>query len=599
MSSVTEALQQALRQHQAGRLDEAERGYRSVIRIDPRQPDALHLLGIVQQQRGDATSAVGYIRRAIRENPHAAVFHSNLAAAHKARGELNEARACLEEAVRLDPGLADAHYNLGTVLKELGELDRATGALHRTLELEPAHAEAHNNLGIVLAERGRLDEAIAGYRRAIVCRPNYAEAYNNLGTVLSKAGDAEAGRDCYETASRMDPGYTEPLVNLGNSFRDAGDAATAERHYRAALARQRRPDALNNLGVALKDQGRFREALALFDEVVTCEPEHAAAHVNRAFVQRLLGDFPAGWEGFAWRRKTDPLTPAIPGPVWDGSPLHAKTLGIHAEQGVGDQVMFASCVPEIAETAARCVLQCDPRLVPLFARSFPGVEVVGESSEWNSNASPLPQCDAHVLMGSLLQFARPTPDAFPARHSFLKPDLERVRRWRQRYVELPGRLAVGISWRGGHLPETQRQRSIGLKRWTPVLRVPDVTFVNLQYGDCTAELAEAAAATGVTIHDWDDADPLHDLDDFAAQVAALDLVVSIDNSTVHFAGALGVPCWVLVPFVPDWRWMLDREDSPWYYSLRLFRQPSAGRWEGVIDALCRQLCGLVDRAETG
>ncbi|MFQ5734683.1 MAG: tetratricopeptide repeat protein, partial [Planctomycetaceae bacterium] len=577
MPSVAQSLQQALQQHQAGELGDAERTYHSILRLDPRQPDALHLLGVVQHQRGDARSAVDSIRRAIRENPQAAAFHSNLAAAHKALGDLDAARECLEDAVRLDPDFPDAHYNLGTVLKDLECYDAAAEALERTLTLDPGHAEAHNNLGIVLAAGKQPERAIASYRRAIICRPKYAEAYNNLGAALAVAGQIESARECLEESLRLDPDYVQARVNLANSFRDAGDAVTAERHYRAALQRDPRPDTLNNLGVALKDQGRFDEALSLFHQVVKLDPEHVSGQVNRSFVRRLLGEFPAGWDGFEWRLQADPDARQFPQPAWDGSPMPERTLLIHAEQGVGDQVMFASCVAEVAETVGRCILECDPRLAPLLQRSLPGVRVVGESSR-----TPSLDCHARIAMGSILRIARPTLGAFPAHHSFLTPDAERVRKWRQRLADLPGKLTVGVSWRGGSSPELRRRRTIDLNRWKPILTVPGVTFVNLQYGDCAAEIAEFCKSVDVTIHDWDDADPSRDLDGFAAQTAALDLVISVDNATVHFAGGLGVPCWTLLPAVPDWRWMLKRDDSPWYPCMRLFRQSRGGDWTDAL-----------------
>lgn len=672
MPSIAQSLQQALRQHQQGRLADAERIYRSIIRIDPKQPDALHLLGVAQQQRGNARSAADYIGRAVALKPHAAAFHANLAAAHKSLGDLDAAKERLEEAIRLDPNFADAHYNLGTVLKDLDRPDDAAAALRNTIQLDPGHTEAHNNLGIVLASQGRWDEAVACYRAAIEHRAEHPEAWNNLGLALAAMPEASGSgirenspvdfshcriftnsatpnavtenrqhaRACFERAVQLRPDYVQARVNLGNWLREEGDPVAAEQAFRDALPWKPLDTTVhNNLGIALKEQGRFHTALACFERVLEIDPQHVEAHVNRGFLQGLFGELPRCWHDSEWRFQAAPLSRSFAKPRWQGEPLAGHMILVHTEQGIGDQVMYASCIPDLAALAGRCILECDARLAGLFQRSFPGVRVVPESP-----ATPELPHDVQLPLGSLPRFLRPSLQSFPsgnrrsevggrtsaksgkrkaeggenggwrmadggqltlaldprpstldsstAHHPpfrFLVPDEAKRRVWRERFRGLSGRLTVGVSWRGGSNAELRRQRSVPLETWRTVLTLPEVNFVTLQYGGCLDERRQVEQAIGVTLHDWDDADPWNDLDGFAAQLAALDLVISVDNSTVHFAGGLGVPCWTLLPFVPDWRWMLDRTDSPWYASLRLFRQPRPGDWASVLENVCREL----------
>jgi hypothetical protein len=254
--------------------------------------------------------------------------------------------------------------------------------------------------------------------------------------------------------------------------------------------------------------------------------------------------------------------------------------------------MFASCFQEVIEQASVCTVECDKRLLPLFSRSFPEAVFIERVKETDDNLSHLPQTDLVIPLGSLPKFLRTDLNAFP-RRSYLIPDAAKVEIWRNRLKTLGDGLKVGVSWRGGAAPKVKRRRSIKLEQWKKLFSLSGLHFINLQYGDCKDELKEIKETFGITIHNWEDADPLKDLDDFAAQIAALDLIISVDNSTVHMGGALGKPVWVLLPYVPDWRWMLNREDSPWYPTIKLFRQPSCGDWDPVIDKIKDDLLTLL------
>ena len=585
MPSLAQSLQQAVQSHQAGQLGEAERAYRSIIRIDPKQPDALHLLGVIQQQRGNAQVAADYIGRAVNENPQAAVYHGNLAAAYQAMGLLEAALKSLEAAIQLEPGFANAHYNLGTVLRDLNRPAEAATSLQRAIQLDPNHVEALNNLGTIHAANDDWENAIVQYRQALQINPQNPDAWSNLGLAMLAINEKEEAKQCFERAISCSPTFTPAFIHLGNWHRDSGESAAAENCFRQALALE--PDntqAMNNLGLTLKEQGQYDSALQCFAQVLEDDSTHLEARVNRSYVQRLLGVFPAGWRDFDLRFQAEPLGKNFSAPVWQGESLAGKTILIHAELGVGDQVQYMSCLPEIASQADECILECDPRLVPLLARSYPQIKVFAEPINTESNPH-----DLQIPIASIAQFVRPTLDSFPQRKSFLAADPQCLTNWRNRFRELPGQYTVGISWRGGADAERQRNRTISIMDWKPLFAIPGIDFVNLQYGDHATELRELEQNIGVTIHDWDDSDPLKDLDNFAAEVAALDLVISIDNTTVHFAGGLGVPCWAMIPFDPDWRWMLNRNDNPWYPSIRLFRQPEPGDYRSPMEHITREL----------
>jgi hypothetical protein len=307
------------------------------------------------------------------------------------------------------------------------------------------------------------------------------------------------------------------------------------------------------------------------------------------------GNFAHGWRKYEWRfLKKGSCPPPFPYPHWDGSLLKGKTLFVYAEQGIGDEIMFASCLQEVIDIADLCIVECDKRLVPLFSRSFPKAKFLARVSSDQLSLTELPPADMKVAMGTLPLFLRPSLASFPQRKAYLFADVREVEGWRELYKTLGEGLKIGISWQGGK-GYVRRIRSIPLVQWGKLLSIPGIHFVNLQYGDCTAELEKIKEKLGTTIHHWEDADPLKELDGFAAKIAALDLVISVDNSTVHMAGALGVPVWTLLPFNCDWRWMQEFEDTPWYPAMHLFRQKTQGDWCEVFD---RVVVALKNSCET-
>jgi tetratricopeptide (TPR) repeat protein len=537
-------LRNALRHHRAGRLTEAARIYRQILAMDAHQADSLDLLGMIAYQAGGHELAVAMIRKAIAINKDEASYHSNLGTVLQSQGKLEEAAACYELALTLKPDLAEVHCNLGNILQAQDKLDEAVTYYERALALKPDLAEAHHSMGNALQTQDKLDDAVACYERALALKPDHARAYYNLGCALRGLGNVDEALVRYRMALTLQPNYV---------------------------------------------QAGFRESLA----------------------QLLKGDFTLGWHNYERRWQSYPKdhgTPmrAYPLPLWTGEKLASGRLLIWGEQGVGDEIMFAGLIPDVTRTGNGCALDCDARLKPLFARSFPGIDVVsGHVSGDDPRNDPAhnPQLDiaAHLPSGSLPRLFRATGAAFAATTSpYLIADPVARERFRARYADAGAdgnkkRRLVGLAWHTTNR-KTGRSRSIDLSLFAPLfnpLFAPasarhDIRWVSLQYGDHDALESQAAAASAPILIDRT-VDQLSNIDIFAAQIAAMDMVVTIDNSTAHLAGALGVPVWVLLPFAPDWRWLLACDDSPWYPTMRLFRQPKRGDWQSVMQRVQRAL----------
>ncbi|KAF0192322.1 MAG: Flp pilus assembly protein TadD [Gammaproteobacteria bacterium] len=615
-----------------GLFDESARCSQQALAIRPDYFEACANLGNALRFLGRLDEAMQVFAHAIRLQPAAAEVHSNLGAVYFSAAKLDEAKACFLKAVALQANYADAWFNLGKVNEKLGMPDEAAAAYRKTLTLRPEFAEAHNSLGVMLQRQGdtekalshfeqalrlrpdhvearsnlagvfteqrRLDEAIANYRQVLANQPHYVEGYRNLGRALELHGELDAARQCYQDALRLEPDSALAHNSLGNVLfkQDCFDEALA----RFTRAVQLKPDyaiAWFNEGLMHRELGRPGEALKSFNMALAADPELKVAHWDRALALLATGEFEKGWIEYEWgfhngeRSVQDASLQR-----WHNETIADHSLLVCAEQGIGDQIMFASCLPEAMERAAGCVIECEPRLVTLFGRSFPAATVVSRfragDRQWMSWLPPL---DVYVPIGSLPRYFRRSVAGFPQRPAYLVADAQRRDYWRQRFNSLGDGLKVGISWRGGARARAARLRSTTLPQWQEILATPGVQFINVQYGDCRDALAAARKDQGVAIHHFEESDPIKDQDDFAAQLAALDLVISVDNATVHMAGALGVPIWTLLPFAAEWRWLLERDDSPWYPSMRLYRQPERDDWVSVFARVAAALRALAQR----
>jgi tetratricopeptide (TPR) repeat protein/SAM-dependent methyltransferase len=613
-----------------GRYDEAIECFRKVQLIHPDSAEMGYNLGNAYFEDGQIQQAVDCYLEAISINPDIAQVHNNLGAAYKELKRYDDAAGCFERALGLQPDLSDARLNLATSLKLSGRDDEADACLNEliscndgradlrcalgdmlreqgrlaearqryeeTIEIDPESTGAMFGLGFVHLSDGKQDQACECFERVIAVDPEHAAALTNLGAIYSSRGELDRAADCYARVVGECTESASAQFNLGNVRKDLTQLDEAAYCYREALKLD--PElapAHINLGVVLRNQGRIAESIDSHQRAVGLCPRDAEAHFHYALALLTGGDMERGWDEYEWRWEYDANARHFAEPAWQGEPLDDSHLLIHAEQGVGDEIMFASCFADVIGKTAATTMECDQRLIPLFARSFPLAHVIARPTGESDDMTRTIGFDRQIPAGSLPRFLRRNTAALPVQRRYLAADGERVAAWRTRYAELGDGLKVGISWRGGNNPEIRKQRSSKLDKWLPLLSMPGIDFVSLQYGECAQELAGVREHSGVVIADWDDADPLVDLDDFAAQMAALDLVISVDNSTVHMAGALGVPVWTLLPAAANWRWMLERDDSPWYSTMRLFRQPTAGDWTAVFEQVARELKAYSER----
>jgi tetratricopeptide (TPR) repeat protein len=481
--------------------------------------------------------------------------------------------------------------------RNVGRLDAATSLDAIERREPPQSAEEEYGQGIRYQRANQLTEAFQHFQRALAVRPDYAPAHNNLGVIRQTWGQLDAAAASYLAAIQVNPHFGLAWCNLANCFREDNRLDDAIEFYRRALALMPSDAPTRiNLAVALRDLRRFDEALALLDEIPLASPDHPRARLNRAMIHVLRGDLARGWDDYEARLQIADDARWMPTVRWDGTPLAGRSILLLSEQGIGDEMMFASCLPDLLDREGHnrpghSLIECDRRLVPLFARSFPRSMVIAKGAKRADRPSAAP-CDVTEFLGTLPRFLRRRVEDFPRTAGYLRPDPTLVAKWRASLGRLGSGLKVGISWSGGKEAETRRRRSIALELWQPIFAVPGVRFVNIQYGPAAVDAIRAGRQFGIALDDGTDCDPLIDLDDFAAKLAALDLVLSVDNSTVHLAAALGRPVWTLLPFSPDWRWMLDRETTPWYPTMRLLRCRAADDWTELLRRTARLLTSV-------
>ena len=576
-----------------GQLDDAITHYHQALKLKPDFAEVYNRLGTSYNYLNEFNKAITSYEEAIKLDTNHFDAYSNLANVLSEQGKFDLAISYYKKALLVNPDFAEAYYNLGVGHMNLNQLEDAIKHFKKAIKLKSDYVEALGNLGISLSQNGQLDEAICIYEQAIQINPDYAELYCNLGLVLHTLGQFDEAILMHEQALSINPDFTEAYFNLGNAFKEKRQFVDAVKCYQQALClSQELTVGHNNLGVVLKDLGEQDKAISSYEQALFIDPEYVEARWNLSLVQLLTENFKEGWENYEsrWLSKDHDPERHYPHSKWEGQPLKDKSLLIYTEQGIGDEVMFCSCLPDLISQAPELiVLECDHRLNLLLERSFPKVEVViKQALDTPNDFKEFTPIDFQVAIGTLPRILRSDFKFFPTQQSFLKADSGLVNKWRDRFSELGTGLNIGISWRGGRIESTIKSKSTPLSLWASVLK-SDANFINLQYGDCIEEINQVEESMGVSINDWSDADPLKDLDNFAAQIAALDLVISIDNSTVQFAGALGTPVWVLLPFAPEWRWFLNRDDSPWYPSVRLFRQKDLDEWGSVFEEVINSL----------
>jgi tetratricopeptide (TPR) repeat protein len=567
-----------------GKLDEAIAACRQAIRFKPDYAEAYSNLGYALSDQGKLDEAIAAYRQAIRFKPDFAEAHSNLGITLKDQGKLDEAVAACREAIRFKPDYAEAFNNCGNALKDLKRLDEALASYNKAVALKPDYAEAFNNRGNALKDLKRLDEALASYDKAVELKPDYAEAFYNRGVAQKELKRFDEALANYARAIALKPDYADALNNRGNALQELNRLDEALVNYDKALAlKPNYAEALSNRAVALQELSRFDEALASYDRAIALKPDFADAYWNQSLCFLLTGRFEQGFRQYEWRKKLDEPVGArsYPQPLWLGKEnITGKTLFVYWEQGLGDTIQFCRYAKLVADLGARVILEVPKPLMSLLA-NLSGVALLTESD------NSLPPFDYQCPLLSLPLAFNTRLSSIPGSIPYLKSNVEQSLFWKGTLGE-KNKLRVGLTWSGGFRPNQPKLWSVNKRRNIPlanlaVLKHQDIDFYSLQKGQpAESELSE------LVLQNWDGphiVDFTHQLNDFsntAALIENLDLVISVDTSTAHLAGALGKPVWILNRFDTCWRWLLDRNDSPWYPTAKLYRQEKAGDWDDVV-----------------
>ena len=581
---VQAEFRQGLALHQEGRLAEAQEIYRQVLKIQPGHYDALHLLGVISYQTGNLVRAAELIGRAIELNPSNAAACINHGLALQGLKRPAEALDSYDRALRLKPDYAEAYSNRGNALKDLKRLDEALDSYDRALELKPDFAEAYNNRGFALQELERLDEALDSYDRALELKPDYAEACSNRGNALQALERPDEALESYDRALQLNPDDAEAYYNRGLVLQELKRLDEALESYDRAL--ELKPDyveAYSNRGLALKALKRLDEALESYDRALKLKPDFADGHLNLSLCRLLMGEFARGWEGFEWRWQSAQIDRQLGGkrifmqPLWLGAEsLQGKTILLHSDQGLGDALQFCRYARLVSDLGARVIMEVPEPLMALLSSLAGVAQLVGKGSA-------LPAFDYHCPLLSLPLAFKTDLNTVPSCNSYIASDPSKVADWRAKLGERT-KPRIGLVWRGSAMHKNDRNRSIALGEI--VKHLPrQFQYVSLQKDVTDADRETLVSRTDI-LHFGEQ---LNDFTDTAALCELTDVVVSVDTSVAHLTGAMGKPVWILLPFIPDWRWLLDREDSVWYPSARLFRQDTAGDWAGVIDKVRAEL----------
>lgn len=584
-ADTEQILAAAFAHHQAGRLDAAEHGYKTVLKINPDHADALHLSGLICFQGGAFAEAERLIERALKKDGSNGLYLGNLGRIRKAMGDDPGAAAAYRAALAVLPEDAALWSDLAASLLAMDDGAGARTAAEQAVGLNARLPQAQLNLGLALRacappagqEHAADERARSAFHAALRLEPGLAAAHRALGEMSQAAGELEAAKAAYTDALRYDPASAEAHCNLGNILRDEMDLDAAVAHYRAGLEVQ--PDAAEihgNLGVALHELGRFGEALDAYDAALARMPDLAEVRRNRAMTLLLLGRYDEGWQEYEWRWKTKRFqgeATGITSPRWDGGPADKEHILVHAEQGLGDTLQFVRYLPLVKARGVSVTLRCPGSLVRLLSTVSGADAVVSEDD-------PVPVHDRHIPLMSLPHLFRTTAETIPASLPYLTAPPTEAARWAEDLKDLSG-PKIGLAWKGSPRHPRDRVRSPGLEVFLPLFEGGGRSFVSLQKEGGADDIGRLGVADLI----FDPTASVSDFADTAAIVKNLDVVVCCDTAVAHLAGGLGCRVLLMLPWVAEWRWRESGAACPWYPDMHLIRQTSANDWTGVLSTI--------------
>jgi tetratricopeptide (TPR) repeat protein len=552
--TIQQAIDLAVEHHNSGDLPKAEGIYQQILQADPNQPVALHLLGVIARQVGKNDIAVDLINKALAFKPDYAEAYSNLGLTLHEQKKFDEAVTSCSKAIVIKPDLAEAYYNLGNSFKELGKINDALDNYNKATTIKPDYPEVYINLGIALKGLGQLDVAVANYNKALAIKPDYPEAYLNLGNVLQQLGK-----------------YDEAVANYNKAIDIKSDYARAH----------------NNRGNALKELGRFDEAVSSYKKALTINPDYAEVHLNMSVALLAKGMLKEGLDEYEWRWQDSEFPSrkrCFSRPMWNGAKdLKGRTILIWGEQGPQDMTIWSSCLPHLSSRAGHCILECPPKLISLFSRSFPNVEVRVENTVYNAK---LDDFDFHLPMGSLFKHFIPEISNETKTDIFLVPDQSRVDYWRDRLNQLGTGPFVGISWKSPLMKPNRLPNYTQISDWSPIFSHRHITFINLQSKNFVDDLAEIQEKFGITVHNFDDLDHFDNLDDVAALSAALDIAISVSTAVAAITAGVGTPTKLIAWRQSAWSNILHAPRGP---SVDVFERNTLEPWDTVFQSIANNV----------
>ncbi|MCP4455349.1 MAG: tetratricopeptide repeat protein [Planctomycetes bacterium] len=614
MTPSSHTLETAFQHHLRGQLDRARACYEEVVSQHSHQGAALHGLAMIALEdrlfedavglaeraaealpeiaqvcntlgrsydaTGQKDKAVNAFQKAVTLQPDFAEAYHYMAQCHHALGDTACAVQSYEQAVRIKPDFVQAHLELAQLYQAQNQLESAIKTLEHILTLAPDSAEVHTRTGMILRRLNRDGEARQHYLEAIRLQPAYAPAHNNLGNLLSQYSRYEDAMYHYEQAIRISDTCAESFNNLGATLIHLNRVEEAVTQCHKAIAlKPEYAEAHNTLASALMKLGRYTEATDAFNRTLTLSPDYAEAHSNLAMIHLVLKYFEAGWQEYEWRLRCPGFTKrySAPQPRWDGSPFPGKTLLVHWEQGMGDSIQFIRYLPRIKALGGTVLYQDRPPLHRLFSR-HPGIDQFISTAEPN-----MPRFDLQASVMSLPYLFGTCEHSIPSTSVYLHAEVDKIKNM-QPHIQ-PHAFNVGIVWAGSKTHKNNKNRSCDPALFQTLAQCPGIALYGLQKTEDTPAIPESLKSCLVA----NLGEHFQDFSDTAGAIAHMDLVVTVDTSVLHLACAMGKPTWALIPFTPDWRWMLDRSDSPWYPTLRLFRQAQPGQWQPVFDAIAELL----------
>ena len=529
------------------KLDKAIEQYNKAILLKPDYVEAYYNMGTTLKDEGKLDEAIETFNKVLLLKPDYAEAHNNKGATFIDQGKLDEAIKAFNKALSLKPNYAEAYNNMGTIFQNQGKLDKAIETYNKALALKPDYAEAYNNIGLTFQNKGKFDEALDAYKKALSLRPNYADVYNNIGNIYKNKGELTEAIETFDRALAFKPDYAEAYNNKGATFIDQGKLDEAIEAFNKALSlKPDYADAFSNMGSAFKDQGKLDASLEAYHKALSLKPDFPEAHHNMSFTLLNSGRVKEGLDEYEWRFGTEVFKShnrQFSKPLLNKKQnLHNKTILLWSEQGIGDTIRWSSCLSLLTAQAKHCILECPEKIVPLLKRSFPNVEIKPENRSFDIERDDF---DFHLPMGSLYRHFTHEIETNAKMASHLVPNPERVVFWKERLKSIGKGPYIGIAWKSSNMSPDKLPNNTKITEWFPILNIPDVTFVNLQYIDFEGDLNKIEDKFGVKVHNFNDLDHFNDIDDVAALCAALDMVISSQISVPIISGGVGTPTKVL------------------------------------------------------